>query len=336
MIEAGTIQLHRLAKIVHRAGLITFFPKNFQGGLHSFGFVEFFGAADFVDLRIDHGDNIVLNSTKYQEDFLSINEDNRKRSQEMGAEIGSQPWSQQTKGLMSFKDKVEFARLLFISEAKQAFEKTPFFRSKLASMQKRVDLNQLAIPNSKVCQEALAKAQEEYVPALKLHCLRTYFWGCLLAQSDQRKVDFELFFVSSILHDLGISQKHLCKAQNSCFAVNGAEEVLSWLQAFDLKEEERKLVYQAISAHLNPHLNVNRFGLEAYYLSQGAAMDVIGAHSHRIPGPVIQQVLKAYPRTQFVEAILETMDIGHAKSSRADFLMKIGFPKLAKNCKLDH
>ena len=79
-----------------------------------------------------------------------------------------------------------------------------------------------------------------------------------------------------------------------------------------------------------------KYGNEAYFLSKGAAMDVIGAHSFQLSQNFTNTVHERFPRTNFRNDILETMtSLSHKENTRADILFKMGFQKLASNNKLD-
>lgn len=92
----------------------------------------------------------------------------------------------------------------------------------------------------------------------------------------------------------------------------------------------------AVEMHLNPYVERKNYGNEAYFLSKGAAMDVIGSHSFQLKPNFILDLHKKYPRTDFKQDILNTMtQLNHKKNTRADILFKMGFKKLVSKNKLD-
>ncbi len=65
-------------------------------------------------------------------------------------------------------------------------------------------------------------------------------------------------------------------------------------------------------------------------------MDVIGIHHFQIPEKYIRATHKNYPRVNFKEDIIQTIEsLTHKENTRANILYKMGFNKLAANNILD-
>lgn len=56
-----------------------------------------------------------------------------------------------------------------------------------------VNLTEITVPDSKICQQATRLVAEVSSKCLCNHCMRTYFFGALLGQRDNLKYDRELF-----------------------------------------------------------------------------------------------------------------------------------------------
>ncbi|OCA78791.1 nitrile hydratase [Chryseobacterium contaminans] len=192
------------------------------------------------------------------------------------------------------------------------------------------DIKDIVIPDSSLAKKAVKEAQEHCNPALFYHSYRTYFWSCGFAISENLKVDTELLFVSSLLHDIGLTDNHNHICSKQCFANYGGE----FSQQFCLKHSQDKkkasAVKQAIDMHLNPIINKSKYGNEAYSLSKGAAMDVIGANRFQLGKKYIDDVNRQYSRQGFKEDILNTMEnFHHKEGTRANILYHMGFAKMA-------
>lgn len=88
--------------------------------------------------------------------------------------------------------------------------------------------------------------------------------------------------------------------------------------------------------HLYPNVDKKKFGNESYLLAKGATMDVIGIHHFQLPNQFINTTHKNYPRINFKEDIIQTIEsITHKENTRANVLYKMGFNKLATKNILD-
>ena len=200
-----------------------------------------------------------------------------------------------------------------------------------------IDFENIEIPDSKIVSLAIEEANDVYKPSLLKHCYRTYFFSAGLAISQNLKIDKEFLFTTSILHDIGLTEKHNHVCNKQCFAVYGGSFAKDFVLKNGIDEQRADKMQAAIDMHLNPHVDKTVFGNEAYLLSKGAAMDVIGAHTFQLSLDFIKQVHEKFPRASFREDILDTMtSLNHKDNTRADILFKMGFKKLASNNKLDN
>lgn len=194
----------------------------------------------------------------------------------------------------------------------------------------KTDFKDIIIPDSALAKNAAEEAQEYCNPALLLHSYRTYYWSSGFALSENLKVDAELLFVSSLLHDIGLTEKHNHICSKQCFANYGGEFSQQFCLENNLDEKKASVVKQAIDLHLNPVINKHKYGNEAYSLSKGAAMDVIGASRFQFSKKYIEDVNRQYSRQGFREDILNTMEnFNHKEGTRADILYRMGFAKMA-------
>ncbi|AGA78860.1 hypothetical protein [Echinicola vietnamensis] len=201
---------------------------------------------------------------------------------------------------------------------------------------READIAHIGIPDSKLATLAIEEANDVYSPSLLKHCYRTYFFSAGLALAQGLKVDEEFLFTTSILHDIGLTEKHQHVCSKQCFAVYGGHHVKDFALKNGTDTLKASKMQTAVDLHLNPHVDRATFGNEAYLLSKGAAMDVIGAHTFQLPLTFIKAIHKRYDRTGFREAILETMtSLDHREKTRADILFKMGFQKLTAKNKLD-
>lgn len=248
----------------------------------------------------------------------------------MGAAVGTRTWAMQGGGALRVSDRrrlVAQALLVRLAAMPQRC------RRKLglgAAALARVEIDAIRIPDT-----AAAARAEEHVralgsPALANHCMRTYLWGAILAQTGSIRYDEELLFVASALHDLGLTEAHSCSTHcAACFAVAGARAAEKFADDAGWQKERRDRLSEAISLHLNVRVGL-RHGAEAHLLHEGAALDVVGARLREIHGDTMQSVLDRYPRLGFKKEIGAAMKMQALATpeSRAAFLVGIGFTRM--------
>lgn len=251
--------------------------------------------------------------------------------------IGSYYWGEATKGELNSKEKFQFLKMLFKSQIKNNLEELAYKIGVSVHKLSKVNLEQISIPDSKICVNATEMAKEKYTPALLNHCYRTFLFGSLLGQVEGFKgTDTELLFTGSILHDLGLTDGHNQNICNCCFTIEGAKTAKVFASEYGWEEQKLKALYTVISAHLNPVIDPKVFGKESALLGGGALMDVLGNRYHTIPLAALENIHKQYPRTHFKKEIIETIEnLPHGDNSRAGFLKRLGFAKFAAKNPLD-
>lgn len=198
------------------------------------------------------------------------------------------------------------------------------------------NLADIRIPDSVLSKRAMEEVQDICHPILLYHSYRTYFWSAGFALSEKLKVDSELLFVSSLLHDIGLTEKHHHICSKKCFANHGGDFSKEFSLKNGLKEQQANIIKQAIDMHLNPIVDKKKYGNEAYTLSKGAAMDVIGANRFQFSKKFVSEVHRFYSREGFKEDIISTMEnFHHKEGTRADIMYKMGFAKMANKNPLD-
>lgn len=237
-------------------------------------------------------------------------------------------------GILNKREGLKFKMMLLQAKLKENINK---YSSKIRlKTYTNCLLEDIKIPDSSLAVRAIEEAHEHYSPTLLSHCYRTYFWSAGFAFSENLKVDSELLFVSSILHDIGLSNKHNHICTKQCFANYGGSFSKHFTLMNGLEKERALVIEQSINLHLNPMVNKYKHGNEAYALSKGAAMDVIGANYFQFQKDYILSVNKMYSRIKFKEDIIRTMEeLQHKKNTRADILYSMGFAKMADKNILD-
>lgn len=239
-------------------------------------------------------------------------------------ELGSQAWARSSGGRLSQRERWQMLKQVMRRQLPDLFAMQ---LKRLAAEGRALDVAAVPLPDTQLCQEALDYCESVSPVHLSNHCLRTYFWGALLAQRQGLSFDPELFMLAALLHDLGLTQEHVHHAGCSCFAVAGAESAQLFLSERAYAPEKTQAVYEAISRHMNVTVGVQE-GVEAHLLQAGAAYDVVGLNWQKIDSASRQQVLEKFPRKNFKKeftALLQ-QDVKTHPRGRAAFYLALGFP----------
>jgi hypothetical protein len=238
--------------------------------------------------------------------------------------VGSLEWARRTGGRLGFLDRLT----LNLQVVKLRLRRRRIARTSFPELM--VDIGDLEVPDSAVAKQGVAIAEKVYEPYLLNHCLRSYLWGRLLAKANGIRYDAELFFVSAILHDLGLTKAHASgRHDEHCFAVSSGRRAAEAMRECGWTSERLDAMEEAITLHLNVLLPMSH-GAEAYLLHGGAGIDMIAGRLREIRGVGVDEVLGRHPRLDHKVAI--TTAIRHQCSirphSRIALLERFGFARL--------
>lgn len=245
--------------------------------------------------------------------------------------VGTMAWAQRTGGRLSTADQLRLVgQAIGLQLAR--FPRGLARRLGLPIRTAPVDLAALAAPDSALARAAERALDTTSPPSLVHHGYRSYAWGRLLAARDGRKLDDELFYISCLLHDLGLVLEDDQVPEGSCcFAYDGASAAYQTMTEAGMEARRADAMAEAICLHLNVKVGLEH-GAEAKYLNAATALDVIGLGKSRIPRPAIEAVLAVHPRDNFrteVGALL-TEEARTRKGGRTDFLVsRLAFDRRA-------
>jgi len=247
----------------------------------------------------------------------------------MAHKIGSIAWANETGGTLSFSNKLSLIGDIIRAQISLMLNKK--------SPGKPFDIDSIRIPDSALAKQATELCEDVSSSALYLHCVRTYYWGNILAQQDNIPFDEELFYVIAILHDIALTPTyHLQDDHANCFAVEGAKVAHEFCSSHGWNEQKASQVNEAISLHLNIDVSVGE-GSEAHLLRAGSGLDVIGMRRWKIAKQTRNTVLERFPRDGFVEELDKTLtkELRQRPQSRTKFLYQFAqFGKRMKNAGL--
>ena len=154
------------------------------------------------------------------------------------------------------------------------------------------------IPDSALAKQATELVREISDDLLLNHCYRTYLFGCILGHQDGLKFDREVFYLASIMHDIGLSEKHA--RDPGSFEYVGAREAHRFCTSHHYDPGKAALVHDAIAMHTAIGI-AHQKDPEIALVHYGAGVDVIGIRYDEIPPNTLHEILEQYPRMDFKE-----------------------------------
>src|SRR5450755_4827100 len=169
--------------------------------------------------------------------------------------VGTLAWAQRSGGILSRRERIgllgDAARLQLRILPAQT-------RALLGRTNPRafsVDPDRLRVPDTMIARAAEALCSELSTQALLNHCLRSYAWGTILADRDGLEHDPELFYVTCLLHDLGVTDRYRDTVHGqACFAATAATVARDWSRERGWGEPCCTALADAICQHINPHV----------------------------------------------------------------------------------
>jgi hypothetical protein len=246
--------------------------------------------------------------------------------------IGSLSWARRRRGpgggRLSAFERLAFGRSAIATTL--AYEAGRLLRRLGFGTRRQVALAlaEISLPSTALSRAAQALCEETSSPALANHCHRTYLWGALLAARDGIAIDSELFYVASLLHDLGLTERFAPRGEVACFAFAGAEAAERFALDRGCAAERSRRLAEAICRHLNPRVSLEE-GAEAHLLRQGSGLDVVGLRLSEVAAPSRQAVLERHPRLGLKEELSASMALDGRlhPGTRLATLCRLGFAR---------
>ena len=238
--------------------------------------------------------------------------------------IGTLAWAERTGGILSRRERITLLGDAIGLQMRILPAQTRALLGRANSRAFSIDPDRLRIPDTMIAREAEALASGVYTQALLNHCLRSYAWGTILAERDRLEHDPELFYVTCLLHDLGVTDRYRdTVGGQSCFAATAATVAREWSRGHGWEEPRCTALADAICQHLNPQVRPEH-GIEAHLMQAGAGFDVVGIRHWEVATPTVQAVLARHPRLGFKKSFGSTMcaQADQHHGTRAHFLFR--------------
>jgi hypothetical protein len=234
----------------------------------------------------------------------------------MGAPRGiDYDWAVAHDGILNGKQQLALFRPVLRTVAQYPGQRIRILRKRRGSGS--FDLDSWIPPDSRLARDAEQEACEVLSPHVLAHSYRTYLFGRVLADLDGEKVDDELAYVSSLLHDLNLEHP----TPGRCFAVVGAERARRFALKRGVEPERARRLAAEVANHLTPGV-ADDISSEGGFVSAGALLDVAGVRLDELAPTFVDAVLRQHPRHQLKRHLLAAFKAERraAKGGRIDWL----------------
>ena len=192
------------------------------------------------------------------------------------ASVGTWEWFRQTGGGLRPRDRL---RLIGQGLIMQARELPWAVLGPLGLRPRNVasfDLDRLQVPDTPAAKEAEDLCSQMRPEFLVPHSYRAFIWGTILGAHERLSYDAEILYISSLLHDLGLSGPHQTPPTPTCFTGIGGLAACQIAEKHGISANGALAVAEAITLHMNLRQRPSE-GAEAYLMAAGTQLDVIGA-----------------------------------------------------------
>ncbi|CAM6118855.1 unnamed protein product [Calypogeia fissa] len=160
---------------------------------------------------------------------------------------------------------------------------------------KPVSLSSIRVPDGELAEKATKFAYDSEEESIFNHSMRTFFFGEIIGkdQYPDWHWDSETFYLSCILHDVGLTTQRIDSSVLS-FEYDGALEAHQFLMSNGCEKKSADIVFEAIARHTDVYPLGKR--TEGTLLSIGASLDIAGKHALLIHEESLRDVVVKYPR----------------------------------------
>jgi hypothetical protein len=150
----------------------------------------------------------------------------------------------------------------------------------------------IKVADTPLVRDAVELARNSSEPYLFNHVMRSWLFGIVISEGAKLTPDPELLAVSTILHDLGLTDRYM---REDRFEVDGANAARAFLKDRGISTQETQVVWDAIALHTTRSIALHKEP-EVAMTHSGIAVDVIGIGLDRIPQDKLRAILAEFPR----------------------------------------
>jgi hypothetical protein len=237
--------------------------------------------------------------------------------------LGGLGWARRTEGRLTRRERGRLLAAIALGQWENVLGRAKLALGRLPAAAARVDIGTFTVPDSPFAREA-EQACAELPAALVGHSYRTWLFGRALAAVDGSRLDVELFYCGSLLHDHGIAQP----TRGRDFTLASADRTLACARRAGVSDGRAEALADAICVHTTPGVAVDRDGELGCYLQWGAMVDGAGLRIWDVAPANVERVLRRYPRIDFKRQLVVMMraEAAAVPQGRFGLLVRCGVP----------
>jgi hypothetical protein len=164
-------------------------------------------------------------------------------------------------------------------------------------------ITDIKVPDSSIARRAEELARAVSSDMLFNHVMRCYWFSELFAQKHGARIDSELIFLSTVLHDLGLTN-HAPGPHR--FEIEGAGAARKFLVEKGVSNDRAQKVWDNIALHT---WDVNLFRDDTSRIMElGVLYDVVGVTDAGLDPADVTEVVRRYPRLNFKRGFNEILN----------------------------
>jgi hypothetical protein len=161
----------------------------------------------------------------------------------------------------------------------------------------------IKVTDTRLVRDAIDLARSSSEPYLFNHVMRSWLFGILLSENAKPLPDPELLAVSTVLHDLGLTDRYTAEER---FEVDGANVARAFMKERGISTQQTQVVWDAIALHTTRSIALHKEP-EVVMTHSGITADVLGAGLDRIPQDKQGAILAEFPRLALKNRLKECL-----------------------------
>ncbi|KUJ50875.1 HD domain-containing protein [Chryseobacterium sp. JAH] len=174
----------------------------------------------------------------------------------------------------------------------------------------------IAIPDSAIAKQATELLLEHGTEFIYNHSMRVFLFSSLNAKRKNLQHDTELLYVASAFHDLGLVPHY--SSEDLRFEVDSANAARNFLKSHGVQKEKLQLVWDTIALHTTIGIAEHKEN-EVALMYSGVGLDVMGEDYEHLSQENREEIVAAFPRTDFKKKIIPTFFSGFEHKTDTTF-----------------
>jgi hypothetical protein len=166
----------------------------------------------------------------------------------------------------------------------------------------------VTVPDTPAISRAIELARERSEPYLFNHAMRSWLFAVILAQLKQTAHDGEVLAVTTILHDIGLSESFDGPLR---FEVEGANAARTFARNEGIDERRAQLIWDGVALNSTPSISLYK-ETEVALCTGGIGLDWGGFGYEAIPESQVAAIVEVFPRLemkqQFTRAVCRIVE----------------------------